>query len=298
MCEISGVATPTVEADFDQCGGTITLTYNAPTGCDNNSVEGTVVINVTPAPDPVITIPSIAGPLTCDEAANFVAPEATFTNGESGACAISGTIPGTIETNFSQCGGSITITWTVQPDGNCDRSAVTESTTIDVTPAPDPIIDLPEIAEITCAEAASFVAPDATFSNAEAGVCEISGIASPTVESAFDECGGTITLTYNAPTGCDNNSVEEVVVITVVPAPVPEVIIPELPSTMTCTEASSYVAPLATFSNGVDAPCLIEGQVPGEITENFTECGGEVICLLYTSPSPRDQRGSRMPSSA
>ena len=23
-----------------------------------------------------------------------------------------------------------------------------------------------------------------------------------------------------------------------------------------------------------------------------------VICLLYTSPSPRDQRGSRMPSSA
>ena len=24
----------------------------------------------------------------------------------------------------------------------------------------------------------------------------------------------------------------------------------------------------------------------------------EIICLLYTSPSPRDQRGSRMPSSA
>ena len=26
--------------------------------------------------------------------------------------------------------------------------------------------------------------------------------------------------------------------------------------------------------------------------------GAIVICLLYTSPSPRDQRGSRMPSSA
>ena len=24
----------------------------------------------------------------------------------------------------------------------------------------------------------------------------------------------------------------------------------------------------------------------------------DVVCLLYTSPSPRDQRGSRMPSSA
>ena len=28
------------------------------------------------------------------------------------------------------------------------------------------------------------------------------------------------------------------------------------------------------------------------------EYGLEDICLLYTSPSPRDQRGSRMPSSA
>ena len=27
-------------------------------------------------------------------------------------------------------------------------------------------------------------------------------------------------------------------------------------------------------------------------------CGQCVTCLLYTSPSPRDQRGSRMPSSA
>ena len=26
--------------------------------------------------------------------------------------------------------------------------------------------------------------------------------------------------------------------------------------------------------------------------------GGSCACLLYTSPSPRDQRGSRMPSSA
>ena len=26
--------------------------------------------------------------------------------------------------------------------------------------------------------------------------------------------------------------------------------------------------------------------------------GQDIFCLLYTSPSPRDQRGSRMPSSA
>ena len=37
-----------------------------------------------------------------------------------------------------------------------------------------------------------------------------------------------------------------------------------------------------------------------EITEQLTGRSNErqVACLLYTSPSPRDQRGSRMPSSA
>ena len=29
-----------------------------------------------------------------------------------------------------------------------------------------------------------------------------------------------------------------------------------------------------------------------------TQFSTKIICLLYTSPSPRDQRGSRMPSSA
>ena len=40
-------------------------------------------------------------------------------------------------------------------------------------------------------------------------------------------------------------------------------------------------------------------QISGIIEEIYIEEGDEVnACLLYTSPSPRDQRGSRMPSSA
>ena len=43
-------------------------------------------------------------------------------------------------------------------------------------------------------------------------------------------------------------------------------------------------------------------NVPGEkhtfIVFGTWEDGTVDICLLYTSPSPRDQRGSRMPSSA
>ena len=282
VCEISGVVSPTVESNFDECGGTITITYTAPTGCDNNSVEEVVTIEVAPAPEPEITIPAIT-PLTCGEALGFVAPDASFSNGATGSCEISGTVPGIIESDFTQCGGTITVTWTVESADNCDRPAVVESVTIDVTPSTDPVIDVPALADVSCAEAANFVAPEATFSNGESGVCEISGVVTPTVEENFDECGGSITITYTAPTGCDNNSVEEVVTIDVAPAPVPEITIPEI-AELTCADAQAFVAPDATFSNGETGTCGISGTVPGVIDANFTQCGG-TITVTWTVES-------------
>ena len=40
------------------------------------------------------------------------------------------------------------------------------------------------------------------------------------------------------------------------------------------------------------------GAIAKAFAEAIQETEGDLICLLYTSPSPRDQRGSRMPSSA
>ena len=54
-----------------------------------------------------------------------------------------------------------------------------------------------------------------------------------------------------------------------------------------------------TFDNPVvemaDGGC---GMADGQAAEPHAEEGEPNPCLLYTSPSPRDQRGSRMPSSA
>ena len=52
--------------------------------------------------------------------------------------------------------------------------------------------------------------------------------------------------------------------------------------------------PIALNEDGVDAS-IIEKEI--EIAKDQLRAEGKP-CLLYTSPSPRDQRGSRMPSSA
>ena len=65
--------------------------------------------------------------------------------------------------------------------------------------------------------------------------------------------------------------------------------------------------PLGTILNAVEivlAKMLGEISEPQEKTLQMVKSNGDHLldlitdCLLYTSPSPRDQRGSRMPSSA
>ena len=58
------------------------------------------------------------------------------------------------------------------------------------------------------------------------------------------------------------------------------------------------------FSNSKDLQDQIKSRTNGIVdgykilSQSKTDRGNVKVCLLYTSPSPRDQRGSRMPSSA
>ena len=59
---------------------------------------------------------------------------------------------------------------------------------------------------------------------------------------------------------------------------------------------------VSTFFNGAGTARLLNKIRKNKFAKIALEVAGEMkdilICLLYTSPSPRDQRGSRMPSSA
>ena len=74
-------------------------------------------------------------------------------------------------------------------------------------------------------------------------------------------------------------------------------------------ESNSNLASGAPSSRAQLAPALqgvrgafIQGRpdvfIQGRLAPFSRALGADSACLLYTSPSPRDQRGSRMPSSA
>ena len=57
---------------------------------------------------------------------------------------------------------------------------------------------------------------------------------------------------------------------------------------------------LVNLNYTVSGSDIADGPVPARLRKAGIRVviGHHVDCLLYTSPSPRDQRGSRMPSSA
>ena len=54
----------------------------------------------------------------------------------------------------------------------------------------------------------------------------------------------------------------------------------------------------ACAAGGVTTFLEMPNTIPNAITQELLEEKLAMGCLLYTSPSPRDQRGARMPSSA
>ena len=53
-----------------------------------------------------------------------------------------------------------------------------------------------------------------------------------------------------------------------------------------------------TVARGDDADTRLKERVPDLVVLDWMLPGLSGICLLYTSPSPRDRQKSRMPSSA
>src|SRR5258705_4948459 len=119
-------------------------------------------------------------------------------------------------------------------------------------------VSTPNDTTILCADAASYVAAVTVlaYTNNETAACEISGTVPPMIVEARDECGSTITITWDTTVTC-NYGMNYVQTITVTPAPAPSFVSTANDTTILCADAASYVAAVTVlaYTNNETASC-------------------------------------------
>jgi hypothetical protein len=203
---------------FDECGGEQTITWTFTDDC-GRTIEHVQTITIEPAPIAEwIDAPGDIT-LTCDEAQNFEVTDLSYTNNETDACEIAGSVPGVLSGTFDECGGEQTITWTFTDE--CGRT-IEHVQTITIEPAPvAEWIDAPADITLTCDEAQNFEVTDLNYTNNQTDACEIAGFVPGVLAGSFDECGGEQTITWTFTDEC-GRTIEHIQTITIEPAPVAE----------------------------------------------------------------------------
>ncbi|WP_152604854.1 T9SS type A sorting domain-containing protein [Psychroserpens jangbogonensis] len=275
-CGINGDVPGALSGSYDACGGTLYVDWKFVDNC-GREIDYRKTITVLPAPEAEVTAPEFSDKIACADAAGFAADDATYTNGLTGLCEISGSIEATVVKNYTACGGTITITY----DGvdACQNPLSAGPFVIDVDPAPEATVTAPEFpANIMCADAAGFAAGNATYSNGlEGTACDISGDIEATVVKNYTACGGTITITYTGKDLCERDLAAGPYVINVDPAPEATVTTPEFPANIMCADAAGFAAGNATYSNGLEGTaCDISGEIEATVVKNYTACGGTI----------------------
>ncbi len=247
--------------------GTAVLRY---TVTDNLGCTGTADVTVTLDPIVPPTFTSMPPNLTIScPSGSPLGTMLSYSNGQAGACLISGSVTGTVTGMHNACGGSYTETWTAS--GNF--GTITTSRTITVTAAPLPTMTAP--ANITVACGAIPASSTLAYTNSQLGGCLISGNSNGSTFTATPgACGGTVTETWTATDVCSRALASVSRTITVSPAALPTMTAP--PNiTVVCgaIPASSTVA----YTNGLGGGCLISGNSNGStFTATPGVCGGTV----------------------
>jgi hypothetical protein len=287
-CLIAGTVTGTLDGSYDECGGSFTEAWTFIDAC-GRTIEASRTITVEPAPEAAFD-PADDITITCEEAASLAGSELAYSNGEAGACLIAGTVTGTLDGAYGECGGSFTESWSFTDA--CGRT-ITASRVITVQPAPVAVFDPADDITITCEEAASLAGSELAYSNGEAGACLIAGTVTGTLDGSYDECGGSFTESWSFTDAC-GRTITASRIITVQPAPEAS-FDPADDITITCEEAASLAGSELAYSNGEAGACLIAGTVTGTLDGSYGECGGSFTeSWAFTDECGREITASRI----
>jgi hypothetical protein len=260
-CRIEGVVPGVITGTFVECGGELTQTWTFTDDC-SRTITQTQTITIEPAPQAVFDAVG-NGSASCTVAGMATVRELAYSNGANNFCSIEGTVVGFLSSDYNDCGGTITQTWTFTDD--CGRT-INAIETINVDPAPAPVFTAVADSIILCTEVATFAAFELGYSNNADASCLIEGTVTGTLSEDYDACGGTITQTWTYTDDC-GRTIDATQTINVEPSPEP-VFAAVSDSTIQCTEVATFAAFELGYNNGAVDGCLIEGTVLGTLSED------------------------------
>ncbi|NNE16500.1 MAG: hypothetical protein HKN51_16075 [Saprospiraceae bacterium] len=273
-CLDEAFISPVVTGAFDACGTTIEYEWDYTDACGNN-INHIQKIEIIPAIEPTFIDPPADLTLDCDAYNMYTFEDLDYTNSQTSPCEISGTVSPNIVDNTNTCGGTVEAEYEYEDD--CGRSIIyVQTITVDPPPAAD-FTSMPADITVDCSDIPD-PAEALMYSNGDAGICLIEGEADPIIDEDIDECGGTITNTWEFTDDC-NRTIEYVQTITITPAP--EAMFESLPTDMslTCSEFEEFEPEILDYTNNESGVCLIEGEIDPSSSGDIDECGGVIIYL-------------------
>jgi hypothetical protein len=229
----------TPSGTFDECGGSQMISWEFTDLC-GRTITHVHKITVDPAPEAAFINPPADTTIVCGDSLTLSIPDLFYSNNETAACEISGSVPGTPSGTFDECGGAQMITW--EFTDLCGRT-ITYIQNITVDPAPPAaFINPPADTTISCGDSLTLSIPDLFYSNNETGACEISGSVPGTPSGTFDECGGSQMISWEFTDQC-GRTITHVQTITVDPAPEAAFINPPADTTLVCGDSLTLSIP-------------------------------------------------------
>ena len=271
-----------ITEDYTSCGGSITITWTASTGCDNNSVQESRTIPVNQPAAPTITCP---GNLTLD--CSDPQRDQKIAAWLSEATAAAG------------CGASVSIDNDydlVSFTGGCSANTGTKLVTfravdecgsatvctamIEIVDTTDPVWTVnPSGLTLECSdpELNSKIQDWVNSQGGGAATDDCSQVGFESDFTGFDRnCNGTTTVTFIARDEC-NNETSASAVITIIDATQPEILNVDPDITIECGEEFQFSNP--TVSDNCDTDIELTSQDQG----NVDPCAGGTIIRMWSA---------------
>lgn len=258
---------PTVQSGSgNECGGMITYTWTHTDQC-NRTTTHVQNITILPIPQASFVNPPADITVNCNQVPTS-APSLQVKNNDLN-CPINASVTPTQSGSATQCGGTITYTWT--HTDQCGRT-ITHTQSVTVTPILAPsFVNPPANITVTCdmipTSGATLVAANNDPN------CPINANVTPTQSGSATQCGGTIMYTWTYTDVC-NRTITHSQTVTVTPLPPPAFVNPPANITVTCDMIPTSGAVLVATNNYPNCP--INANVTPTQSGSATICGGTI----------------------